>query len=779
MQSFELASAYVSALTYGCPDDVIDWRFIHDTDKGVAGIKRRGRLSDIWQEAVAWNNAGYGIFACINAMDGVGAELHNVAYIRTHIVDLDNLSAPVNYEQAARSNPAPAFAVQSSPNKFHVYWRMQPYASNEFYNLQQRKLRQLFDGDKSVIDPTRVLRVPGFYHMKQPQTPHLVQCWSLAGYGSLIPAEQLAAVLASVNVIDGGHGERHELGEPSLAAPHLSWCMFALASLDPNTLDRSEWIKYTAAWKQASWSHSDPETLFNAWSEWCGRYAQNDPRENLKQWNSIRNTEVGWNYVLNHSPGAKAHYSFGGVEKHISQAMPAVPGAPGEAPQPAASIPLPPSNAFDCSGEILTDAECQIWFKDCVYVENFGEILTPSGRYMGSGKFNGAYGGKKFLIDSTGKVTDEAWKAATRSTLWTVPQVDHIRFLPQNAYLEIVTDELGRKGVNTYRPAVITRTAGDVTPFLRNIELMLPIESDRHTLFAYLAHNAKYPGHKIPWAFLIQSVEGVGKGVIKRIMEYCVGSPYFYSPSARDMQESGAKFNAWMRNKLFILADEIKVDERRDMIEILKPMISEKRIEIQGKGKDQDVEDNYSNWGFFSNYKNAIPVDENSRRFAIFYSAIQTKADLIARGMNDAYFSGLYNWLDSGGASHVAYWLYNYPIERGALPMRAPETSSTAEAQRVSRTPQEQCLLNAVNDGVQGFRGGWIGSVAAGKRFKALGLRVPSEQSLTAIVERLGYHHIGRAPRQYMTEDQDARSELYAIDPRASVTSYGKAQGYE
>lgn len=771
---YNIASAYIDALTFGCADQIIDWRFLHDADKSRPGIKRRGTLADIWQEACQWNASGYGIFACINAMDGIGAELSNVAYIRAHIVDLDNLSAPQNYQNATQWTLPPSFAVQSSPNKFHVYWRVNPYVSNQFYELQQRKLRQLFDGDRAVIDPTRVLRVPGFYHMKQPQIPHLVTCWALGAFGHLYGAEMLANALAHVNVIDGGSGARHELGNPEMAAPALDWCRFALTSTDPNSLSRIEWISFTAAWKQAAWTLADPDTLFAMWSDWCGRYAQNDPAENLKQWNSIRNTEIGWNYILNRNNGLKAYFSFGGVQRTVPQ-QESQPGQPDAPSLPPINLPT----ALDCSGEILTEQECAEWFKGCTYVERFGEILTPSGRFMSPTKFNAKYGGKKFLIDSTGKVTDEAWKAATRSTLYTVPQVDHIRFLPHEPYNAIVEDELQRKGINMFRPAVIRSQPGDISLFLRHIELMLPVDTDRNILYTYLAHNAKFPGHKIPWAPLIQSAEGVGKGVLKELIEHFIGSAYFYSPSARELIESGSKFNAWMRSRLFILVDEIRVDERRDMVETLKPMISEKRIEIQGKGQDQEVEDNYSNWAFFSNHKNAIPVDENGRRFAVFYSAIQSKADLIARNMDDAYFDRLYSWLRNGGAEYVTHWLLSWPIERGGLPMRAPATSSTQEAHRVNRTPQEQAMLNAISDGAQGFRGGWIGSVAAGKRFKAIGIKAPSDQSLTQILERLGYYHVGRAPRAYFADDNIMRSELYSTNARADVAEYGRAQGYE
>src|SRR3546814_7277037 len=82
-----------------------------------------------------------------------------------------------------------------------------------------------------------------------------------------------------------------------------------------------------------------------------------------------------------------------------------------------------------------------------------------------------------------------------------------------------------------------------------------------------------------------------------------------------------------MHRKLFLIADEIKTDDRRDMIEVLKPMISERTLEMQAKGLAQRKADNVANWLFFSNYRDAIPITQNSRRFAIFFSAIQSGQD--------------------------------------------------------------------------------------------------------------------------------------------------------
>lgn len=783
MQDYTQAFAFVAALANSDPNTaVIDVRAIHDTNKALAAIPRRGTLPQVWEEMCNWNNAGYGIFININEMDGSGRyELANVAAIRCQAVDFDNLSATINYQRAVEFNPSPSFAVQSSPGKFHVYWRTTTHTNRDGFTLLQRKLRTLFDGDKSIIDPSRVLRLPGFYHLKA--APHLVQCWALGGYGQLIDPSALEIALYGVNVVDGT-GERHELGAPSLQAPGWDWCLAALKELDPNEMDRGDWVSFIAAWKQAAWNFQPENVLLDHFMQWCSRYRANNPAENLKNWNSIRNTEAGWLAVERRSGNLQALRLFGNKQaewqaqleaqrnppkpQSLSSAVPDVPAGPPATPQ----IAMPTS-------EMLTDAEQEDYFDGCVFIERMGQILTPNGRFMNQTQFNGTYGGKQFIIDGRGKVTNEPWQAATRSTLWTIPKVDHIRFVPSRKTGEIITDALGRTGVNTYKPATIDAKPGDITPFMRHMQTLFPSEIDQRILFDYLAHNVKYPGHKIPWAPLIQSTEGAGKNVIKSTMKAAIGGVYTYEPKAKELIESGSKFNAWMRSKLFILVDEIKTDERRDMIEVLKPMISEIQIEVQGKGVDQDLEDNFSNWLFFSNYKDAIPISKNSRRFAIFYSTIQSHDDLIARGMDQRYFDTLYGWLHNDGASHVAHWLLNYPIERGAVPMRAPLTTSTYEAVRQSRGPVETLILDAVEDCLQGFRGGWISTVAVMNRIKAVSARPIAAKTLATILEGLGYYQIGRAVKPYLAESNDVRADLFHWDRNARAADFGRAQGYE
>lgn len=761
--NFDQAHAYVAALTGDDPNGaIIDVRMIHDVRKDVPAIPMRGKLPDLWPMITGYQSQGYGAFININQLDGEGRELPNVQAIRAHAVDLDNASAFQNYERAAQWTPAPSFAVATSPGKLHVYWCVQPYIGgeqgNRYASSINRRLRLHFGGDKSVIDPSRVLRIPGTLHLKHPDAPHLVSCWTLPGFNHRHDVTALDAALSNVPDLGGDAGVRHELGDPSLLAPSLDHLVRILALADPNSLDRGEWIAITAAFKQAGWSLTDDGTLRRIWDEWCARYDGNDLAENDKQWRSIRDSQLGWSSLVRRFPAIM----LSGEDRTNTAVAP---------------------TAMPTLGEILTPDEQRTWFAGCTLIGPENRIIDAKGQFYDVGAFNSTFGGKRFVITSDGRMTDEAWKAATRSTVWTVPKVDGTSFRPDLATGNITTDELGRRSVNIFIPATIERMAGDPTPFLNHLAKLIPNPNDQRILLDYMAHNAKFPGHKIPWAPVIQSAEGAGKNIIKYAMTHVMGDHYTYPPNPKELAAGGGKFNDWMHCKLFLIADEIKTDDKRDLVEVLKPMISETTLEMQGKGRDQRKADNPANWMFFTNWKDAIPVHANGRRFAIFYSAIQSQQDALDRGMNDAYFKQLYDdWL--GAQSHrtglkiIADYLLSFPIERGAIPMRAPATTSMAEAITESRGWLETMIAEAVEDQRNGFRAGWISTAAVAAMLRERRKEV-APRTIGEAIKALGYHRIGQAGRCYFQDDPNRRGWLWNIDPNALIVNYGRAQNYE
>lgn len=739
---------FIQALT-GSPDTILNWRVINDREKGDLAKNFRGSFDQVLPILTQYNQNYWGIFFSVNEMDGVGNELANVQFIRSHVADLDNTFASnAMLEKAIASELPPHLMVRTSENKFHIYWLTQPYQGNEFYTCQQRKFNNLYDADKSIIDATRVMRMPGFYHCKG--EPFLIESF-LLHTGAKYTFEQIESHLKDVIVYEN-ISQRLNLGEKDKSAPSLEWLIFALNLRDPNELDRNEWLLTTSAFKQSGWSFTDEQTLLDLWQKWCAKYKNNNVAENIKLWNSIKDSATGWSHF-----------------KRVTLVDAYINNQGSTEPKPAGDEEF---------GEILDTESKKKWFKDCYFVEAYGEIFTKSGRFMNANKFNGAYGGKQFCMSVSGsKVVNEAWQAALRATDWNIPKVDHVRFLPEEKSFAVVKDSLGRKGLNTYIPARIASQEGDVSLWLTHLNKMFATESDIHIFCSYIAHCVKYPGYKIPWAVMFQSLEGAGKTVFAQVLKHALGEMYTYQPKASELAASGSKFNAWMRSKLAIIVDEIWIEERRELVEILKPMITDARVEIQSKGVDQEMEDNCANWLFFSNYKNAIPINQNGRRYCIFFSPLQTKRQLIEAGMNDEYFYKLRYWLfNEGGLEKITYWLMNYPVQKGSLPGRAPETSSYAEALKIGRSPLEVLLDDKIAAREYGFRNGFVSYTMFLKAIEASKYKRPADYNIKSIIESRGYSEIGEYTHTLGNEDFMKPPLLFALNPLQDVKQYEKSQ---
>lgn len=393
-------------------------------------------------------------------------------------------------------------------------------------------------------------------------------------------------------------------------------------------------------------------------------------------------------------------------------------------------------------GQFL-DADRQLeHFVGCVYVQDVDRVLTPSGAMLKPSQFNATYGGYEFQMDDGGqKTAKKAWEAFTESRVIRFPKAESVRFDPTLPPGHIIREE-GRVLVNSYVPVEVERTAGDVTPFLNHLAKILPNEKDRDILLAYMAACVQHIGYKFQWAPLIQGAPGNGKTLLTRCVSYAVGKRYSHFPQAADLDN---KFNGWMLNKAFIGVEDIYVAEgKREMIEALKPMITNDELEIQLKGSDQITQRVCANFMLNANAKDALRKTQDDRRFAVFYSAQQHADDILASGMGGDYFPNLYCWLRHGGYAIVAQYLTDYPIPDELNPAgkchRAPATSSIDEVLRESLGSVEQEVLEAIDEGRPGFAGGWVSSVALDTLLQSLrkGSAVPQNKR-REMMQTLGY----------------------------------------
>lgn len=354
------------------------------------------------------------------------------------------------------------------------------------------------------------------------------------------------------------------------------------------------------------------------------------------------------------------------------------------------------------------------YFNGCVYVRDQNRIFVPDGGLLEQRQFKAMYGGFEFSMDTENRRTSrDAWEAFTQSQAVRHPKVQQTMFrpdLPSGHVFKYV----GKPVVNNYVPVKVDRQPGDVTPFLEHLRRLLPNERDRAILLAYMAACVQHIGVKFQWCPLIQGVEGNGKTLLSRVVAEAIGMQHVATPKATEIS---AKFNGWVVDCVFAYVEDVYIPEqRREVIEALKPLVTNDWQPVERKGVDVTTAYVVLNLMLNSNHRDAIRKTRNDRRFAVFYTAQQESGDLARDGMDGEYFPKLYGWLKSGGYAIVSEYLHTYPIPDELNPAgachRAPETSTTGEAIAESLGAVEQEISEAIEQGRSGFAGGWVSSMA-------------------------------------------------------------------
>ena len=146
------------------PEDKIYLRFFYPSDdprKASDKGRKAERLN--WQEIESYQRAGRGVYFVIN---GGGHKDEDVTVGRAIFYEHDHLDKEIQRHLWKTLNlPEPTFQVDSGGKSIHSYWVfVEPIPVEKWCELQ-KDLLEYADGDRSIKNPSRVMRLAGCWHI--------------------------------------------------------------------------------------------------------------------------------------------------------------------------------------------------------------------------------------------------------------------------------------------------------------------------------------------------------------------------------------------------------------------------------------------------------------------------------------------------------------------------------------------------------------------------------------------------------------------------------------
>ncbi|RKZ71955.1 MAG: hypothetical protein DRQ48_01845 [Gammaproteobacteria bacterium] len=550
---------------------------------------------------------GAGVFVQINAGKGRGKKY--IDGIRAVFIDLDNPdTSDASLQSVRKYMPRASIFVESSKGKYHLYWKVKDCPLDLFSSFQ-RSLAIKFFSDISMSNLDRVMRIPGFPHQKkEPQNVRVI-----------MSSEHVYSV--------------QELKDLASNAPNLTPTGVDTPKVSITTdvfgMDLPDSHVSVSEFKDGSRTNQAVAEIGYLISQGFSASEVRAKIESINENSKLPLTDTELNTEV-----------FGCIDKWVDEreaekksledlgTIPTPPKA-GVVPQPPIDKPSmePPSPPDSTPEEGHTLGK---WIDRFRFVEVGSRVIdtTKNGIHAESSlaDFKNKYA--NVFINSQAKLHNRWFQYPGRK------DVRDTIYYP-TAEKEIIYQ--GETMWNIYTPSEVNPVSkcdpAKIRIFLDHIKFMFPGKPQQEIILKWLAMTVRHPEIKIPWAPLLISKQGVGKGFIYKTLELLVGAHNcaMILPDRFDNQ-----FNGFMERQV-ICIDEMKNNGRQNYADKMKSYISETTAEINKKGVGEVTREVFGNFIIFTNHADAAFIEDGDRRFWVYKIA--------ANKHRPEYYSDLWKWL--------------------------------------------------------------------------------------------------------------------------------------
>lgn len=388
------------------------------------------------------------------------------------------------------------------------------------------------------------------------------------------------------------------------------------------------------------------------------------------------------------------------------------------------------------------DSEMPEWARGFCYVATQDQFFQRhTGRKLQPASFDRFYSVQLMTKADDGSSVPAVRPSDFLLNTLTCPRVDDYAYDPGQS--EAIFRDGSKRVVNLYIPThpepdpARAQAAGEILQHHVNVLIREP--EYRQIWMDFMAYLVQYPGRKVRWVPLLQGVHGCGKTTLMEVMRAVLGREHVRQIGPESVLDQ--RNNGWAFGSQLVAVEEIRVvgHNRHDVMNKLKPCITNDYIDISDKWVVPFQTRNYTNYMMFSNYQDALAISKDERRYFVVFSDLQSKQQVAALGKD--YFPNLYFTIQNE-AGGLRSFLENWKIsERFEPEGQAIVTPYMEEMARVACSPLQAAIHEAIYDNRHILVQPDLLSFATLCGLMELDRRVPkfTDQSVAAILRELGY----------------------------------------
>lgn len=320
--------------------------------------------------------------------------------------------------------------------------------------------------------------------------------------------------------------------------------------------------------------------------------------------------------------------------------------------------------------EIQTGKKTPSWCKGWVFDgQNDTFFHLQSKTTLSITGFNAVYARNAMTRQdiAEGKVSPSHNPAELALNMYNIPIVHGKMYCPGK---DPVFENDGVQIANLYAEHKIPETPAELLPIHKvairtvknHIAHLLEDEWEQRLFLNWLAWLVQNPGKRVNWGMLLQGVEGDGKSFFAYLLRKVMGEPNVRMLTANVLE---GDFTGWAHGQCVLVVEEPRLQghNKYDVINKIKPLITNPIISVHAKGRDPFDAENTTNYYLPTNFRDALPLNDNDRRYCVLFSRWQQR-DQLREFVNDNpdYYKNLYAAVENHFAA-LRKWLLDHQID--------------------------------------------------------------------------------------------------------------------